>query len=955
MEERSFLTHSGIIPPFPEGSKSTEKNASAKTADGLVEPGSDPVGKKSSYPSRLLSLVRSIEKREKGTENYEAGMRETVDLFNHLIAVYSRYGLLRGDLEKADHILSTENSAPSGRAMEGRKRGSKKGRKGNKNHNSDDLRIKHHPGSIPGSSNSQQQDEALVFTAILRILAPTGSGDDFNGVGYANNLDEDRALLISLASELCLAISQHMKIEKESDTCNLAEYQLLAQSGKPILAGLLNIIKMIVHDMAIKSDRKKDEKCLTLMDWDEQIHILTLNTCMKLACSLVTLFGTKLSRSTAMLLDLNTTCWKLLTIDNDSVQDSAARLLSSLPMAGGIDRKNPSIIWSACVSDTLSGLAVILETMAPLTKGSDKEYKNNRLHASLDEWIHFVRRDISNESFRLKCFYRFSRGLTKVFHFLLLQDGLDRSSTLVDAQIDVKKVLGVVESFVSFPLSAETIYYRTKRRLRNEIIDNGLLSPRIIATEVANHIKLMGHEILDSMLDAVGGPVLLPYARRILRISYASILTSSSSPVRRVMDPTSAAQLEGKKRRWLHLSVSSRALAIKSFGSVIAAFGCDSSTSSGSLSKASPSADSLTANTDSEKAITLVVGSLIEQISTNSGQTSDYDGDWGTTAERVELVSSSAMCLGMNLVSCGGFLSLSIRSLIESVVVSALSKIGETRQSGTEILSWAPVKISILRLANSCVTTPWQDGASSSLVDLLTSTARTLKDDVDIEVSTIANTALRICDSLSIPRAPALIYVNRAVGSGNSSGIDSGPSAIATTDSASLATNIESARNDAVRARKAALEIELTKKRKAEDRRQQDKKKKNETDNKRQKAFEEKKSTEMKKPDQTLESKSRPSRDKSIKVDKTIKTDSKDYKQSSKSDPPNTDSETKHGVMTKVETSDRGKDGNELVGDENKMKAGDDAMEIDDKSIKSDDDDDELPEIFDGGPDSDDE
>jgi len=769
-----------------------------------------------------------------------------------------------------------------------------------------------------------------------------------------NKIDEDRALLIRLASELCLAICQHIKVEKASDKCKLAEYELLAQSGKPILTGLLKTMKLVENDMRIKSDRKKDEKCLTLIEWDEQIHILTLNSSIKLACSIVTLFGTKLSRSTALLLDLNTICWKLLTIDNDSVQESAARLLSCLPLAGGIDRKTPSVIWSTQVSNTLAGLSTVLEAIAPLTKSNDNGSRNKSTNDSLEQWIHFVRRDISDESFRLKCFYRFSRGLTKVFHFLLLQDGLDRShsnSSLADAQLDIKNILGVVESFVSFPLSSETVYFRTKRRLRNEIIDNGLLSPRIIATEAANHIKLMGYEILDCTLDAVGGPALLPYARRIFRISYASILTSSSSPVRKVMDPISAAQLEGKKRRWLHLSIASRALAIKTFGSAVVAFGWDNNTSSFNHSKSSSSAThSLTTSTDSEKAIALVVGSLVEQISNNKVQTGEYDDDWGTSAERVELVSTSAMCLGMVLVSCGGFLSTPIRSLIESVVVSALSKIGETRQSSVQILSWSTVKISILRLACSCVTTPWQDGASSSLVDLLISTASTLQSDVDVEVSMNAKTALRICDTIAVPRAPALIYVARAIASSNSNGIDSSPSAT-TTDAASLATNIESARKDAVLTRKKAEEFEISKKRKAEEKRQQDKKEKHEKAAKRQKALKEKNSAKIKIPVPVLESKSKSTDSNAIDSETETKSETKNDK-------------TELVVEEKKTNKDINESGNKIDrSDENKVEADKDEMEIDDEKSNNglnngsddDDDDDEFPEIFDGGPDSDDE
>ena len=152
---------------------------------------------------------------------------------------------------------------------------------------------------------------------------------------------------------------------------------------------------------------------------------MILNSIIRSACSLISLFTTKLSRSTALLQDLNAIAWKLLTIDNDSVQGSAARLLSCLPLAGGIDRKSPSEIWSAQILDTLMILSTVLKTMAPLTQSnarcaSTEDSSNGAANNFLGHWVRFVRRDISDEQFRLRCFYRFSRGLTKIFKYFLI-------------------------------------------------------------------------------------------------------------------------------------------------------------------------------------------------------------------------------------------------------------------------------------------------------------------------------------------------------------------------------------------------------------------------------------------------------------------------------------------------------------------------------------------------------
>ena len=948
MKKRTFLTHSGIIPPFPDvGSKKPGGNTSSQDPDGLVEPGSEPDIKRG-LPSRLLGLIRSYEKKDKSDDEYEESINETVDLFNHMVALYSRHGLLQGDSEKAEQILSTENSVTKWGSVDGRKRGGKKGKRGNKdNNNSDDLRIQQ-------SLISKQQDEALIFIAILRIFTTAGS-DDAN-----NTIDEDQALVISLAAELCLSISQHIKIDKESDTCNLAEYELLAQSGKAILSGIVDVMKKVEIDMRALSDLRMGDNCLSLLECSEQTHELILNSAIKLACSLVSLFTTKLSRSTALLQDLNAVAWKILTINNNSVQESAARLLSCLPLAGGIDRKTPSEIWSVQIQDTLKALSTVLQTMAPLTQSSARvspiENSNGTVNEFLGHWINFVRRDISDYQFRLKCFYRFSRGLTKAFEFLLLQDGMSRfqsKSILVDAQLDIKMVLGVVESLVSFPLSSETVYYRTKRRLRDETIDNGLLSPRIIATEVANHIKLLGHDILDCTLAAVGGPVLIPYARRILRISYASILTSSSGSVRKVMDPTSAVQLEGKKRRWLHLSIASRTVAIKTFGNAVVAFGCDYKSSSRNRSSSS-STSSFVASTDSEKAITLVVGCLVEQVSRNKFQGGDYDDDWGTNKERVDLISGSVTCLNMCMLSCGEFLSMSIRSLIESVVVSAMSQICGTRQPSVQLLSWSLAKISLLQLTSTCVTTPWKDGASSALVELLNTAANKLKNDVDGGVSLNARAALRICDTIGVPRSPALIYVARVTSTNDTHGTDLGLHAATTTDASSLAKNIESARIETMKARNKMEEMELAKKRKAEEKRQREELGNREKAAKRQKALKEKaEKSQITAP--ITESSSEPTKD--AKMENAMaKPELKDDKTSSKQDLNASNKSINELVLERKsdEQTDRSHEEENIVAEKTKK----DEMEIEQAvngGLNNGSDDDAFPEIFDGGPDSDDE
>ena len=140
MKKRTFLSSSGIVPPFPSVG-TTEKKSSTQDAS-LVESSSE-AGSKKNLPCQLLSLIRLYEKKCKGDEDYDETIEETVDLFNHMIAVYSRHGLLQRDSEKAEQILSAGNSTTIGGSVDDRKRGNKRGKKGNKGSSSDDLRIPH--------------------------------------------------------------------------------------------------------------------------------------------------------------------------------------------------------------------------------------------------------------------------------------------------------------------------------------------------------------------------------------------------------------------------------------------------------------------------------------------------------------------------------------------------------------------------------------------------------------------------------------------------------------------------------------------------------------------------------------------------------------------------------------------------------------------------------------------
>jgi hypothetical protein len=250
----------------------------------------------------------------------------------------------------------------------------------------------------------------------------------------------------------------------------------------------------------------------------------------------------------------------------------------------------------------------------------------------LEEWTSFLRQDISSDQDRAKTFVTMTRGLVLAYqHYLSPDLNGDAALAFLEVKLDVDSILEVVERFMSYPMTSESLFFGTKLRLRDVPVEGGLISPRIMATRVANELKRLGHEVLNILIQSVGGPALLPYARRIIRISYASLLTSCSGHVRKVMDPSSAGQLEGKKRRWLHLSVSLRTRAVESVRIVNVAFGSDRTAKIDSMKGKAES------KSDGEMAITLVAGCLMEQIGAKDVEVSIED-NWGTLDERVSLM-----------------------------------------------------------------------------------------------------------------------------------------------------------------------------------------------------------------------------------------------------------------------------------------------------------------------------
>lgn len=169
---------------------------------------------------------------------------------------------------------------------------------------------------------------------------------------------------------------------------------------------------------------------------------------------------------------------------------------------------------------------------------------------------------------------------------------------------------------------------------------------------------------------------------------------------------------------------------------------------------------------------------------------------------------ASMECLQSVLVSCGGFLNISTRSLIDSTVLSGLVEM----EKGNAVLSSSAATIGMLELSLCCITTPWNDGSMTSLYNSTVRVARRCENNVDANVCKSAKSLLMVCNSVLVPRAPALLYVSRA----NVSQQHEEPAEAPARAAPDLVNDLEKARAEILRAQRAEEEL---KKKKAEEKR----------------------------------------------------------------------------------------------------------------------------------------
>ena len=713
---------SGVSPPLPLSSDN------------------DAVGQ------NLLGLLRSFGKNPGDVKLLE----ETVEVLQELISVTHRRGLLQGDESVAEKVLALSGSQQGKQGGNKKQRGSKRGRSTDLTADSIIL----HTSETDSKATGPTLDGQLIMQGINRILSLEQLSDE--KADPCGNM----VLLIALAADFCTCVCESIFSRSSTDPCTIAEYELVALSGKQLLGNLESSARIVLYRIPEVEGGFRSPK----LGQEESVYALKAILC---ACStLIALFGTKLSRSSKILGNLRSLAWECLSVAADDVVQFAAKLVASLPFAGGTDNVTPSDLWNQTLRDALLCVHQTLYESAPIISalGQSEQQMSVSEHVkeSMEHHIEMMQRSTSAQVRGNSLVHRLKALVSVVSSLLGCESDtftFTRTANLLHAEVDVEYYLGLAEAMLSVPLAAETTFHSTKKRLRSEAIDGGLLSPSVLVQMVANNVKLCGCNLIHCILASLGGPTLLPYGRRILRISHATLLTSSSANVRKAVDPASEIQFSGKRQRWLHKSLKVRTVAVQTFRMALLAFGVDPSAEKSMARGSSRNLTEYAGNI--ERSINLVCGCILEEFSLQRNPQQESE-EWGSPYERAELVAAAAECLSAALSSGGEYLPLSLRSLVDSVALICLSSIKDGAASGNALSASREVKEAVLDLACCSVETPWQDGGASSITGTLLEVARLFQDDAEPRVVQAARSAVRICESLDCSRVPALAIVSRS-------------------------------------------------------------------------------------------------------------------------------------------------------------------------------------------------
>eukprot|EP00978_Attheya_sp_CCMP212_P010234 scaffold24615_cov62-Attheya_sp.AAC.4 len=751
------------------------------------------------WGQKLLQLTRSLDKkRKRKRDDMESDVtplqgdeqEEILKLLRTMASQYARKGLLLGDVEQALKMSkSGEKSIAS--ASTGSNKRRKGGRGRNKNSGGTGFAIlQAYNGDVADGGNasgSGTDDAVLVLSALTRLLSFTTDSE----VHSEESNDVSIYMLIEAAANVLTCITEYIKQNLSTNAgkgmsmkCTEVEYELIASGARNVLKVLGDTMKILLAPLVTETNGSCSDE-----------NMLALNACFNTSASLVTLLGTRLSRSTVVLSTLISVGQSSLAIS--SVQKSAVMMLAAIPLAGNADGISPPKLWTAAVMEACADSTKLINTFFPLSKKKLQSSQTGLEGSSVaNQWLQSVTSCSMSQVDRQEAFYTRLNGLTSLLVYLLRMEGYDsRATTLfTNSSIPFDAICDTVELLLAFPTASESRYHGTRSRLRDVPVEDGLLSPNNVMN-IANEIKVMGHAVFDVLISSTG-PSVISFGKRIMTLAVSSLWNSSSVPLRTVMDPISRG-LDGKKkkRRWLHTSIILRTVSIRTLERSILAIG------SNAVVVGHTDARINSRNSDAAiacRGIVLAAGSLLEQIGLSADPGRDKTDD-----SIVAALDTLASCVA----ACGGFIPSVTRETIDSTALTCFTYLvngnlgNGNNDSGSSPLIFSRVKCAVLKLGLNCVCAPWSDGAMSNLADDLHAAASASRFDRDKNVSSSALSVLGVLDALSVPRAPPVMLVSQRADPNEGGGVMTAPS---------LLQGIQAARKD------AATQLAEEKKRKVE-------------------------------------------------------------------------------------------------------------------------------------------
>lgn len=726
---------------------------------------------------QLLGLVRSLEKKHdlnhdgvNSVDLLDNQFKALIQLLQFLIPLVARNGLLQGDAAAAEKRVEESSIVGVDHGFDSK--------------NDRNRTMARSSGLRMGKSNAEYAQrlsagDNQIISCIVRMLGGGGGGQQQSPNGIPQPLVglelDDQRLLILLVSDLTTAASTFVLqgLTKVS-TCVAAEYDVLASNAKSLLIGLTRSMDHVLASAtgsltATAVGCTEQTPDFFRIETSDSLAVFTLRACHRAAMSLVSLLGPRFSRLSAYMQRLSVVgVWQSFAVVDPTVLESATRLHATIQGIGagggthsGTTGQHQSFSstegsWNKSLRESVALLFSLLESACPLNSRLEEiiqqlEFPTQQSvgKAAVDGWLQSIRKADSEEQ-GTTLFVHYVQVLVSMTTALLSVEGLAWNHVL-NAQVDIVSILDLVELLICFPINAESLYFRTKKRLRRETTEMGLFSP-LAVTNMANRVKIMGHELIDALLTSIGCPALLPFARRLLKTCFGSLLSSSSTALRSVLEDRALQSAPDVMQRWLNSSIAIRTAALQTAQRVVLVVGTEPSQRSTSL-RIRKRVEDL------DRLVTLVCGCLVEQLQWLARR-KEKDEDWGSFQERIDNLVACSNCLDAFLVSGGPFLSNVARSLIDSTIECFLKKC--LTMNGNRVKDLSPLCNCALSLGVHSCSTAWADGEASSLGLCLQETARRL-----LKISSVdsvlhkALSTIRICDALNAPRIPALQVITQ--------------------------------------------------------------------------------------------------------------------------------------------------------------------------------------------------